>query len=232
MTQEEKEILVKENRWVVNDVINKYTHIMDRDELEGAGLLGLIEGIQKYNKDKGTKLSTYVRHWIKARVLAVVYENRTVHVPWNKINNYIKSQKDNLEDVGISGHQLSINYTPKFEISLDAFSTTNDYYQEKPRRQRMTSALEIQSSLSSEDLYIMEEKYTAAHVNFALEESNLSTLEKKAITLRFGLNRAEEPMTFSQVGTLTGLSTMGAQKAVIRGLKKLKNNSYIKELVE
>jgi hypothetical protein len=39
-------------------------------------------------------------------------------------------------------------------------------------------------------------------------------------------------MTFSQVGTLTGLSTMGAQKAVIRGLNKLKNNSYIKELVE
>ena len=225
MTQEEKEILVKENRWVVNDVINKYTHLMERDELEAAGLFGLIEGIEKFQTGRGAKISTYVRHWIKARVLAVVYENRIVHVPWNKINTYIKAQKSNLESAGISGHQLSVNYTPKFEISLDAFSTTND-------EDGSSDNIEIQSSLSSEDISIMEENHTAAHVNFALEKSDLSMLEKKAITLRFGLNRREDPMTFSQVGTLTGLSTMGAQKAVIRGLKKLKNNSYIKELIE
>tara|TARA_R110001583_G_scaffold67737_3_gene193493 strand:+ start:5047 stop:5745 length:699 start_codon:yes stop_codon:yes gene_type:complete len=232
LTQEEKEILVKENRWVVNDVINKYTHLMERDELEAAGLLGLIEGIEKFKTGHGAKISTYVRHWIKARVLAVVYENRIVHVPWNKINSYIKAQKSETESVGISGQHRSVNfhsrlssYTPKFEISLDAFSTTND-------EDGSSDNIEIQSSLSSEDLSMMEENHTAAHVNFAIEKSDLSMLEKKAITLRFGLNRREDPMTFSQVGTLTGLSTMGAQKAVIRGLKKLKNNSYIKELIE
>ena len=96
----------------------------------------------------------------------------------------------------------------------------------------LSDNIEIQSSLSSEDISMMEENHTAAHVNFAIEKSDLSMLEKKAITLRFDLNRREDPMTFSQVGTLTGLSTMGAQKAVIRGLKKLKNNSYIKELIE
>ena len=225
MTQEEKEILVKENRWVVNDVINKYTHLMERDELEAAGLLGLIEGIEKFKTGHGAKISTYVRHWIKARVLGVVYENRIVHVPWNKINSYIKAQKNNTQAIGISGSHDMLRYTPKFEISLDAFSTTND-------EDGSSDNIELQSSLSSEDISMMEENYTAAHVNFALEKSDLSNLEKRAITLRFGLNRREEPMTFSQVGTLTGLSTMGAQKAVIRGLKKLKNNSYIKELVE
>ena len=120
MTQEEKEILVKENRWVVNDVINKYTHIMERDELEAAGLLGLIEGIEKFKTGHGAKISTYVRHWIKARVLAVVYENRIVHVPWNKINNYIKSHREEPDSPGISGSHKSLTYTPKFEISLDA----------------------------------------------------------------------------------------------------------------
>jgi len=225
LTQDEKEILVKENRWVVNDVINKYTHLVERDELEAAGLFGLIEGIDKYKKGHGTKVSTYVRHWIKARVLGVVYENRIVHVPWNKINSYIKAQKDDPDSIGISGHQLSVNYTPKFEISLDAFSTSND-------EDGSSDNIELQSSLSSADLSVMEERHTAAHINFAIEESDLSDLEKKAITLRFGLNRRSDPMTFSQVGTLTGLSTMGAQKAVIRGLNKLRNNSYIKELVE
>jgi len=225
LTQDEKETLVKENRWVVNDVINKYTHLVERDELESAGLLGLIEGIDKYKKGHGTKVSTYVRHWIKARVLGVVYENRIVHVPWNKINSYIKAQKDDPDNIGISGHQLSVSYTPKFEISLDAFSTSND-------EDGSSDNIELQSSLSSADLSLMEERHTADHIIFAIKESDLSDLEKKAITLRFGLNRRADPMTFSQVGTLTGLSTMGAQKAVIRGLNKLKNNSYIKELVE
>ena len=126
MTKKEKENLVKENWWVVTDVINRYTHLMERDELEAAGLLGLAEGIDKFKEGKGAKLSTYVRHWVKARVLAAVYENRSVHVPWNKIHSYMKAQKDNPEEVGISGHNLSVSYTPKFEISLDAYTTNNN----------------------------------------------------------------------------------------------------------
>ena len=112
MTENEKERYVEETRWVVNDVISKYTHLMDRDELEGAGLLGLIEGIEKYKTGKGTKMSTYVRHWVRARVMAAVYENRLVHIPWNKINNYIKAQRDNPDAVGISGYNTAVNYTP------------------------------------------------------------------------------------------------------------------------
>ena len=227
MTKKEKENLVKENWWVVTDVINRYTHLMERDELEAAGLLGLAEGIDKFKEGKGAKLSTYVRHWVKARVLAAVYENRSVHVPWNKIHSYMKAQKDNPEEVGISGHNLSVSYTPKFEISLDAYTTNNNDSEDGS-----SDNIELQSSLSSQDLHIIEDHDTADHVSFALEESDLSSLEKKAITLRFGLDRSEQPMTFSQVGTLTGLSTMGAQKAVVRGLKKLKDNPHIKQLIE
>ena len=229
MTKEEKEILVKENRWVVNDVINKYTHLMDRDELEGAGLLGLIEGIEKYKEGKGTKVSTYVRHWVRARVLSAVYENRLVHVPWNKINTYIKAHREEPENIGISGHHTSVSYTPKFEISLDSFSTYGGGSGEDDSN---SDNIELQSSLSSEDLYMVEEKETHNHVIFALEESTLSSLEKRAIRLRFGLDRTEDPMTFAQVAALTGLSVMGAQKAVVRGLNKLKDNTYIKQLIE
>ena len=123
--------------------------------------------------------------------------------------------------------QLSVGYTPKFEISLDAYTTNNTDSEDGS-----SDNIELQSSLSSQDLYIIDDSDTADHVSFALEESNLSSLEKKAITLRFGLDRSEQPMTFSQVGTLTGLSTMGAQKAVVRGLKKLKDTHHIQQLIE
>ena len=253
-----REQLVEENRWVVNDVISKYTHLMQRDDLESAGLHGLIEGIDRYQEGKGAKVATYVRHWVKAKVLAAVYENRAVHIPWNKINKHIKEQQENpflsaepgvLSDAfnsltradradSLSGCSSALakgkthnyaNYTPKFEISLDSYSTTDDAGDGSNTGR--TDNIEIQSSLSSEDLHIMEETEIQQHVSFALEESVLTDLEKKAIKLRFGLSREESPMTLSKIGALTGLTTMGAQKVIKRGLKKLKGESLFKDLI-
>ena len=219
------EVVIKENEWVINDVISRYTHLLDRDELYSAGLMGLYEGITKYKEGKNTKLSTYARHWVRARVLAAVYENRTVHIPWNKINNYIKAKKENPDALGISGYNTAVDYTPKYEISLDAFSSTDD-------DDGNSDNIEIHSSLSSQDLHIMEDNDMQNFVAAALDDAPLSDLERKAITLRFGLNRQEKPMTFSQVGSMTGLTTMGAQKVVMRGIGKLKNTPLIKDLLE
>ena len=262
-----REQLVEENRWVVNDVISKYTHLMQRDELESAGLHGLIEGIDRYKEGKGTKVATYVRHWVRAKVLAAVYETRTVHIPWNRINKYVKEQTEgevtvvcdryvkgladehklvdeSLADVmngGLSAGTTFIDnkegysyknssYTPKYELSLDAFSTADNAGDGSNTGR--TDNIEIQSSLSSEDLHIMEETEIQHHVSFALEESTLTDLEKKAIKLRFGLSREESPMTLSRIGALTGLTTMGAQKVIKRGLNKLKSDGLFKELIK
>ena len=46
------------------------------------------------------------------------------------------------------------------------------------------------------------------------------------------LTEEEKPMTFSEVAALTGLSTMGAQKVVVRGLNKLKDDKIMRDLVE
>ena len=67
LKDKELDNIIKENEWVVNDVISKYQHLVDRDELYAVGLMGLYEGIKKYDNTKNTKLSTYARHWVKAR---------------------------------------------------------------------------------------------------------------------------------------------------------------------
>ena len=80
--------------WVVDHVIKDYRHLMQYNDLKSAGLYGLIQGIEKYREGKGTKPSTYARHWVKAEVLKSLYENRNVHIPWNRINAYIKESKE------------------------------------------------------------------------------------------------------------------------------------------
>ena len=121
-----REQLVEENRWVVNDVINKYTHLMQRDELESAGLHGLIEGIDRYKEGKGAKVSTYVRHWVRAKVLAAVYENRTVHIPWNKINKHVclMYKKYNL---GEEKNIVGIDVPWHEPVNSDLVVNMNDY---------------------------------------------------------------------------------------------------------
>jgi len=218
LTKEEKENLVKENSWVVRDVISKYTHLMNRDDLESAGYYGLLEGIEKYDPTKGTKISTYARHWVRARVMGALYDNRTVHLPWNKINSYIKENRNYKSDENKDVPKLSLSFVPKFEISLDQDTSTSE--------------VEIQSSLSSVDMFVMEENDNKNHVEFALSNSSLTETEKRIVSLRFGLDRKEEPMTLAQIAALTGLSVMGAQKAVNRALFKLRDEILFKEMLD
>ena len=60
------------------------------------------------------------------------------------------------------------------------------------------------------------------YFNYKKYNQNFFEKEQNEIFKYFGLNRQEKPMTFSEVASMTGLSTMGAQKVVMRGIGKLK----------
>ena len=96
-------MMIEENMWVVEHVIKDYRHLMQYNDLKSAGLYGLIQGIDKYREGKGTKPSTYARHWVKAEELKSLYENRNVHIPWNKINDYIRETKEDEMFSSVSG---------------------------------------------------------------------------------------------------------------------------------
>ena len=235
LTEEGRENLIKKNMWVVEHFIKNYKHLMSYSELKSAGLYGLIKGVDKYDPTKGTKVSTYVRHWVKAEVLSSLYENRNVHIPWNRINAYIKDVNDDKIFASLTGHGHAITRVhrntkehqkmiPTFEISLDQRKNDPD------SNDNGSDHIELQSSLSSADLHIKENKELQEHLNFALDNADLSPIEKLTLSYRFGLD-GDEPKTLREIGALTGYTTMGIQKAEKRALGKLKNDSLIKELL-
>ena len=67
-------------------------------------------------------------------------------------------------------------------------------------------------------------------MNFAIENSNLSEIERVIISHRFGLE-GYEPKTLAEIGALTGYTSMGVQKAEKRAIGKLKNNELFQELL-
>ena len=228
-------MMIEENMWVVDHVIKDYRHLMQYNDLKSAGLYGLIQGIDKYKEGKGTKPSTYARHWVKAEVLKSLYENRNVHIPWNKINDYIKEKNEDDMFSSVSGTARSTTknvrktkshkkMVPQFEISLDTQPHTED------AKEGRSDNIELQSSLSSADLHIKERQELKEHIDFVIENSDLTEIEKTTISYRFGLE-GFEPKTLSEISALTGYTAMGIQKAEKRALGKLKNDSLIKELL-
>ena len=239
MTKQERDKMIEEIMWVVDHVIKDYRHLMQYNELKSAGLYGLIQGIDKYKEGQGAKPSTYARHWVKAEVLKSLYENRNVHIPWNKINDYIKEKNEDTMSSSLSGgrstspsyRQLSKSHKknnrtrmiPQFEISLDTLPTHDD------ESNGRSDNIELQSSLSSADLHIKERSELKEHIDFVIENSNLSEIEKTTISYRFGLEGLE-PKTLHEISTLTGYTAMGIQKAEKRALHKLKNDSLLQDL--
>ena len=235
MNKAKRDKLIEENMWVVDHVIRDYRHLMQYGDLKSAGLYGLIQGIDKYREGKGAKPSTYARHWVKAEVLKSLYENRNVHIPWNRINDYIKESKKEGMFSSLSGssraastgqrrtkkHQSMI---PQFEVSLDQGVGPDDTQEGRSNR------IELQSSLSSHDIHIKDAQDLSDHINFAIENSNLSEIERVIISHRFGLE-GNEPKTLAEISALTGYTPMGVQKAEKRAIGKLKNNELIQELV-
>ena len=234
MTKQQRDKMIEENMWVVEHVIKDYRHLMQYSELKSAGLYGLIRGIDKYREGKGTKPSTYARHWVKAEVLSTLYENRNVHIPWNKINDYIKEAKDDDMYASLSGHAHAMSQRqratkkhkkmmPQFEVSLDSQVNSGD-------KEGKSDNIELRSSLSSVDLHIKENQDLKDHISFALDNSSLTEIELTAIRYRFGLEGGE-PKTLSEISALTGYTAMGIQKAEKRALGKLKKDDLFKELI-
>jgi len=218
MSKEEQEQIIEDNLWLVEYVARKYKSQADWSDMVSAGRYGLVRGINKYDPSKG-KPSTYLIHWVRAEILRCLYEDRNVHLPWNRINKYIKEREKT---------QFSDGIYPRFEVSLDRnYITGENEDSSGEKKERESSNLEFKSSLSSDFINNIEIEERNEQLYYAFESSELNELEKKVIIYRFGLY-GEERKTLKQIGDMVGYSPMGIQKIEKKGLSKLYKNREMK----
>lgn len=92
---EARNILIERNLRLVAHVAKKYSSAnIDNDDLISIGSIGLIKGINSYNVDKGTKLSTYISRCIDNEILMFLRSNKKLQ---NEVylNDTIGEDKDN-----------------------------------------------------------------------------------------------------------------------------------------
>ena len=135
---EARNLLIERNLRLVAHVCKKYSNSnVDQDDLISIGTIGLIKGINSFNVDKGSKLSTYVSRCIQNEALmhlrytkkldAEVYLNEPIGK--DKDDNVITLQEvlenddKNIEDVVDTKFKIKNLYNKMKEILKDREKT-------------------------------------------------------------------------------------------------------------
>ncbi len=223
-----REILIVANGRLVISIANRYTgHGLTLAEVSQEGVLGLIRAIDKFDADRGVRLSTYASYWIRQSVSrAVAVQTRTIRLPVHKV--------DRLGVVRKVMNQLTqkLGRSPDIKEVAEALGDTPEQIEALLYDGQETLSLEDPVGDDGATLadFVMEEDVTRLETEVdrhLLEQeiqealATLTARESRIMELRYGL-RDGHPLTLQDVAERFGLTRERIRQIEKEALAKLR----------
>jgi RNA polymerase primary sigma factor len=189
---------------------------LELDELIAEGTIGLIKAIDRYDVEKGTKLSTFSTFWIKKHVIRSI-ENlgREVRVP-HTISEAMWKVVKTRKKLESQGETNSAQIADACDMEEDEVRKLLAIHTSKP---------ESLDNITQHPSVILSEKDWTRSILYRIIDSTLSSLtfqEQNTIRLLFGIGYTRT-YTKRTIANYYGITQKNMERIADKAIQKLKN---------